>query len=944
MGRTEVGRRMTLKAQDTAAREGSPQTPGGGEAGRPAEGLPKRYDPSSFEAKWQSYWEEQGYFRAPDLPGRGPHWTIVFPPPNVTGILTFGHSLQGTTQDLLCRWQRMKGVPTLFLPGLDHAGVATQMAVRKHLEKQGVNASALSRDALHGHIETWRKEKEVYIRRQLTSHGFSMDWSRYVYTMDPRYCEAVRTAFLTLYRQGRIYRAERMVNWDPKLLTALSDLEVIPKETRGTLWYIRYPSSDPDAAGRGEGLVVATTRPETMFGDVAVAVHPDDERYKPWAGKEVQLPLTDRKVPVVTDPAIDLTFGTGALKVTPSHDRADHDIALRQKPLPSKRDTIDERGRLSGEFVPERFRGLERFAARKAVVSELREKGLLVREEPHVHNVGHSERSEVPIEPRLSTQWFVDTSQMGARALSAVRDGDIHIVPERWVKTYYNFLENLEPWCISRQVVWGHEIPVWYCDACGAYDAYEAPPKRCPKCGGEELHQDPDVLDTWFSSWLWPFATLGWPGRTKDLERYFPVSVLGTGSDIVFFWVARMIMGSLQFLDVPPFPYVYLTGILTDRQGRKLSKHLGNSPDPLELIEQWGADAFRFALLFPIPVEEGGAWDPQRMMEGARNFLTKVWNLTRLLAPSVPAEPGNDRSPPDHRAEGALLDAGAPLMDRWIASRWSRTAEEVDSRLTAFDLTGAAGALHQFLWHEMADWWAESAKDRLAGRDGPKTEASTRRLGLSVLERTLRLLHPFAPHLTEELGHHLSPKGTAMAVARWPARDELPRDPVAEAEVAALQELVRGIRTLRAELRIPPDVQPEAYLRPRSGPALELFRRPADLAVMVQLSRIGSIAPLGPSESPPEGCRALVTASGEIFLRPPKGTAERPPEGLQALRKERELVARLLEKADQRLKDPTFVDRAPPKVRDEVFAKAKELRERLTLLDQHLAGEAPVGP
>ncbi|MDE1821528.1 MAG: valine--tRNA ligase [Euryarchaeota archaeon] len=887
-------------------------------------GLPKRYDPACFEPKWQSFWEEKQLFRAPELDGAGPHWTIVFPPPNVTGVLTFGHSLQGTTEDLLCRWQRMKGLPTLFLPGLDHAGVATQMAVRKDLEKKGVNVGTLSREELHARIEEWRHEKERYIRRQLTAHGLSMDWSRYVYTMEPRYSEAVRTAFLTLYREGLVYRAERMINWDPKLRTALSDLEVIPTETQGKLWYIRYPDTDPAKAAKGEGFVVATTRPETMFGDVAVAVNPKDERHGPWVGRKVLLPLTDRGVPIITDEAIDPTFGTGALKVTPSHDRVDHEIALRHPELPSKRDTIDDRGRLEGEFVPERFRGMERFAARKAIVEELRGQGLLVKEELHVHNVGHSERSEVPIEPRLSTQWFVDTSKMGLRALEAVRKGEVRIIPERWLKTYYNFMENLEPWCISRQVVWGHEIPVWYCDACGAYDAFEVPPKACPKCGSEALHQDPDVLDTWFSSWLWPFATLGWPKRTGDLARYYPVSVLGTGSDIVFFWVARMIMGGLQFLDTPPFPYVYLTGILTDRQGRKLSKHLGNSPDPIEIIQQWGADAFRFALLFPLPVEDGGAWDPQKMMEGSRNFLTKVWNLTRLVEPATSSLA--DSSPP-HLEE-------APLMDRWIASRWSQTAQEVEDRLSRFDLTGAAGVLHQFLWHELADWWAEAAKERLSGRAGKGPQEQAARTGAAVLERTLRLLHPFVPHISEELWTHLPHTGESLAVAAWPSAAELPSDVGAEATVSAWMEIARGLRTLKADAHLSPSARPVAFARPRTAAAAALLQVPEVAAVTCAVAGAASFHFLA-GDAPPEGARALVTPSAEVFLVPPAGAAGSSGES-SALRKERDLVSDLLSKTRARLADATFRGKAPPKVVQEVEAKEKELSERLRLLEEHL--------
>jgi valyl-tRNA synthetase len=888
-------------------------------------GLPKRFDPASFEAKWQAAWEERGLFRAPDLPGPAPHWSIAFPPPNVTGILTFGHSLQGTTQDLLCRWNRMKGVPTLFLPGLDHAGVATQMAVRRDLEKKGVNVTALSREELHAKIEEWRQEKQRYIRRQLTAHGLSMDWSRHVYTMDPSYVRAVRTAFLRLYREGLVYRAERMINWDPKLLTALSDLEVIPTETQGKLWYIRYPSSEPEAAGRQEGFVVATTRPETMFGDVAVAVNPTDDRHRAWVGKRVVIPLTDRAIPIITDEAIDPAFGTGALKVTPSHDIVDHEIALRHPDLPSKRDTLDERAHLTSEFVPDRFRGMERMKARHAIVEELKAQGLLVREEPHVHNVGHSERSEVPIEPRLSVQWFVDVSKMGARALQAVRAEEVRILPPRWIKTYYNFMENLEPWCISRQVVWGHEIPVWYCDACGTYDAYETPPSACPKCGGTKLHQDPDVLDTWFSSWLWPFATLGWPERTKDLDAYYPLSVLVTGSDIVFFWVARMLMGGLEFLDRPPFPYVYLTGILTDRQGRKLSKHLGNSPDPLELIEKWGADAFRFALLFPNPVDEGGAWDPQRMMEGGRNFLTKVWNLARLVLSSLPegtSAPVPPATPP------------RSLFDRWLLSRFSQTVDEVEGTLREFDLTRAVTMIHGFVWHEMADWWAEASKDRLAGKEGEAARQETARVGLFVLERTLRLLHPIVPHMTEELWHALPHQGEALAVARWPAPAEVARDEEAEQAIAILQEMVGGFRVLRAEAHVPQDASPRALLRPVTEGATQVLAVPEMRTTLARLAKVEGPEIVEGQPSGGKGVRPLSLPGAEIFLLLPEGH-EGTQEELHALEKERTLVAGLLTKARARLADPTFRSRAPPAVVAEAEAKERELTDRLARLERH---------
>lgn len=897
--------------------------------------IPPRFTPSTLEPAWQAAWDALGAFKAPAQDKSGPHWTIVLPPPNVTGVLTFGHSLGGTCQDILCRWQRMKGIPTLWLPGVDHAGLATQMAVRKHLESKKVNVSLLSKEEFYREIESWRQEKEAYIRRQLTAHGFSLDWSRYVYTMDPAYKAAVKTAFIHLYREGLIYRAERMVNWDPKALTALSDLEVIPTETAGKLYYIRYPDAEPDRAAKGEGFVVATTRPETLFGDVAVAVHPEDARHRPWVGRSLRLPLTERTIPIITDTAIDMTFGAGALKVTPSHDVADHEIALRHPDLPARREILDARGHLTGEFVPESFRGMERFKARAEVVEALRSQGLLVKEEPYTHNVGYSERSNVPIEPRFSVQWFVNMKEMGAKAHAAVRQGDVRIVPDRWVKTYDNFMENLQDWCISRQVIWGHEIPVWHCDDCHAYDAYESAPKACAKCGSSTLRQDPDVLDTWFSSWLWPFATLGWPATTPDLTAYYPVSVLVTGSDIVFFWVARMIMGGLHFTGRVPFPAVYLTGILTDKQGRKLSKHLGNSPDPLELIQAWGADAFRFALVFPTPVEEGGPWNPQTTMESARNFLTKVWNLARLLQQNLP--------------EGQAAPKGAPsltptssLFDRWLLSRWTATAEAVEGHLTAYDFTRAAGALHGFLWHEMADWYAEAAKEALGGRESPEAQAAAQATALFVLERSLRLLHPFAPHMTEELWKALPHEGTSLTLAHWPRAEEGRRDPEAEARMEVFQEVTRGLRTLRTDTGLPLDARPVGEVVPSTAAAKDLLAGGREREAIQRLARLGSLNVIAQAPGRSEGRAVLVVESAELVLPRPEGSRG-SEEGL-ALRKEREMVADLLAKAQRKLQDPVFRAKAPPAVIEEAETKARELANRLARLQGHLGETPPKAP
>ena len=879
--------------------------------------LPPRYLPKAFEARWQGEWEAHHLFQAPPLGGAAPHYTVLLPPPNVTGTLTLGHSLGDTCMDVLVRRKRMEGIPTLWLPGVDHAGLATQMAVRKSLEKKGINPTTLTRSELASHIEDWKTEKESYIRRQLTSHGLSLDWTRYVYTMDPRYRTAVRTSFLDLYRRGLIYRAERMVNWDPKVRTAISDLEVVPVEVHGKLWYIRYPFSE----GEGPGITVATTRPETLFGDVAVAVHPEDERYRDLVGRMVRLPLTDRNIPIIADTAVDRTFGNGALKITPSHDPADFAIARRHPEITQRRDILDESAHLSGEFVPEDLRGIFWREARDRVVEQLQSRGFLVKEEPHLQHVGHSERSNVPIEPRLSTQWFVDVKEMGRRALEAVEKGDVRIHPEAWTKTYYHFMEHLQDWCISRQIIWGHEIPVWYCDACGAYDAFETAPTACPKCGGTRLHPDPDVLDTWFSSWLWPFATLGWPERTPDLAAYFPAAVLVTGSDIVFFWVARMIMASLTFMDSPPFRDVYLTGILTDREGRKLSKSLGNSPDPLEMIEEWGADAFRFALMFPNPVEQSGWWDYAHHLEGARNFITKLWNMVRLIQGSLTA---------DQKPSGATVPPATDLFDRWALSRLAYAERTVSELLDQYDFTRAASTLYQFLWHELADWYLEAQKDRLKGLQGPVAQQETRAVALFVVDRALHLLHPFIPHVTEELWHAIPHEGDYLAHSRWPASGPTP-DPGAEAEVAVFQEIARGLRTLSREAGWAPADRPPAIVIPTLATSRSILAAEDSRRLIATLSKVGEIQVSEKAGTPHPGMASLVLAPAEVHLaRKAGGSTE-----AVAMEKERKMLEQLLERSLARLDDPTFRARAPPNVRTELEAKVAELRERLERMARH---------
>jgi valyl-tRNA synthetase len=844
----------------------------------------------------------------------------------VTGDLHLGHVLGNTVTDLLVRRSRMSGVPTLWLPGIDHAGLSTQAAVRAHLAKQGVHLEEMTRDQVIVRVEEWKRDHERRILAALRAGGFSLDWSRYRYTMDPAYERATRHVFVTLYKAGLVYRGERFVNWDPMLRTAVSDLEVEHSEEPTQLLYIRYPWAD----GSPGGIVVATVRPETIFGDIAVAVHPDDARHASAVGRQVKVPLTGRDVRVVADPGVDPTFGNGALKLTPRHALLDYEIYGRHPGLPMPPDILDEDGRLSSDWVPVRFRGQDREEARGHVTRALREEGFLDHETSYVHAVGRSERSNAVIEPRLSTQWFVRMAPLAGPAVEAVRSGDVRIHPARWELTFFRWMEKVQDWCISRQVAWGHPIPVYYCAACSQETAAEEPPLACPKCGRTALTPDPDVLDTWFSSWLWPFATLGWPEESPDLAHYFPTNLLETGRDIMFFWVARMMMASYYFLGRPPFQAVFFHGILRDEQGRKLSKHLGNSPDPLELIRERGADALRFALLFPNPVDQDGQFGPATL-DNARNFLTKVWNLVRFAQAYLPD--GTD--PPDHAPS---LTADSPLENRWILARWRRLLEEFEQALVEYDITRAAGLLHSFIWYDLADRYVEVSKEALAGRRGEPLREETRAVLLFTLERTLRLLHPLVPHVTEELWHSIPHRGELLALAHWPHANEAPEDPEALVAMEVVYEAVRTLRSLRAGNRLPPASLPPAWVRPLGEETAQVLQ--AQKALVLQQARVGALDFLEAGAPPPAGSAPSVTAHGEFFLALP---TERSKGERLALERERDKLAALLAKTEERLADTGFRDRAPPEVLKAAEEKARDLTDRVRRIEEHLAAESPSG-
>ena len=889
--------------------------------------MPPRFEPREIEARWQKEWDAQAVARGPDRP-KGPTYSIVLPPPNVTGALTIGHMLGDTVMDILVRHHRMRGDATLWVPGLDHAGLATQVEVRRRLQKQGVRLEELSREEALHEVEVWKQEHENRIREQTRAGGFSVDWSRYRYTMDPGSVRATREVFVRLHTDGLVYRGERMVNWDPKLRTAISDLEVVHAEEEGSLDYLRYPWAD----GSPGGLEVATVRVETIFGDVAVAVHPDDERYRSLVGREVTVPLTDRKVPIITDPAIDPAFGAGALKVTPRHDPVDYEVFLRHPDLRMPPDILDETGRLVGDWVPPEYRGLDRDDARGKVLEALERAGLLLRRQPYRHSVARSERSEAVVEPRLSTQWFVRMRSLATPVVDAVRRGEIRIHPARWERSFFRWMEEIQDWCISRQVLWGHAIPVYRCRTCQRELVTVEPPTACGQCGSADLAPDPDVLDTWFTSWLWPFLALGWPERTADLDHYYPTNVLVTGRDIMFFWVARMMMAGYYFRNARPFSDVYFTGMIRDEQGRRMSKHLGNSPDPLELVRERGADALRFALVFPNPTDEDGPFGPAAL-DGGRNFLTKVWNLVRFSLSFIP--PGT--LPP----EGSpTLSASSALENRWVLSRYRHTVEEVDRALAEFRPTQAATTLYDFLWHDLADRYVEIAKETLLGRRGEPAQREARETLLFVVERSLRLLHPFVPHVTEELWHALPHPDALLAASAWPRADEAPSDPAAEVEMEPVLETVRLLRNLRSEEKVPVTATPKAWVRP-SGPEVARILS-SERSTVERLVRLRSLELLGPGNEVPPGTGRRVAAFGECFLERPVASGATA----EALLKEREKLFALLEKTRARLADPGFRDRAPPEVVREAEAKATELAERVRRIDEHLKedGASSVAP
>ncbi len=895
-----------------------------------AEILPPQYDPSSTEGPLYRWWWEQGFFRADASSEREPY-TIVIPPPNVTAPLHIGHGLNNTVQDVLIRWKRMQGYETLWQPGTDHAGIATQNVVERQLAKEGTTRFDLGREAFVQRVWDFVGCTESTILDQLRGIGASCDWDRTRFTLDEGLSRAVREVFVRLYEKGLIYRGNYLINWCPRCLTALSDEEAEPEETQGKLYHLRYPLAEgapsdglPTLPDGRAYLVVATTRPETMLGDVAVAVHPEDGRYHALVGAEVDLPLTGRRVPVVADSFVDPEFGTGAVKITPAHDPNDFELG-RRAGLPSINVMTPEA--TMSDDVPERFRGLDRFDARRAVVTAFEELDLLEKVEEHTHAVPHCYRCNTIVEPRLSDQWFVKMKPLAEPALAASRYGRVRFHPERFTKIYDHWLENIRDWCISRQLWWGHRIPAWYCQECGEQIVAREDPSACPKCGASALVQDPDVLDTWFSSWLWPFSTLGWPDETPSLEKFYPNDTLATGADIIFFWVARMIMAGIEFTGEVPFRDVYFNGIVRDHLKRKMSKSLGNGIDPQEVVRLYGADAMRYTLIAGAAAGTDQYLNYQNLEEAfgpGRNFANKLWNAGRFALLNL----GDTEVPSLEEVAGSLEHA-----DRWILSRLSRAIGEVTEMLERFRLNDAALAGYSFFWSELADWYLEMAKPRLRGDLGAESRDAARATLAVTLDLTLRLLHPIVPFITETVWQRLPRRldaAPSLMVARWPERMPEREDAQVEAQIAELQELIGAVRNIRSEYGVQPGVKVRLRVVGESPALRELLGAAArTLADLARVEEVGYGRVAGEI-----GASAVLRSGAELFL-PLADVIDLDRERVR-LRTELERIGGMRESTRQRLDNEGFVARAPEAVVQKEREKLDSLVEQAEKLARTL--------
>ncbi|SFQ30271.1 valine--tRNA ligase [Caldicoprobacter faecalis] len=864
--------------------------------------LDKTYDPSQVEDRIYRMWMEKGYFRAEVDWNREP-FCIVIPPPNITGELHMGHALNNTLQDILVRWRRMQGYVTLWLPGTDHASIATEVKIVEKLAEEGLTKNDLGREEFLRRAWQWKEQYGGRITQQLKKLGSSLDWSRERFTMDEGCSRAVVEVFVRLYKKGLIYRGDRIINWCPDCRTALSDAEVEHEEEQGNLWYIRYPIKDSD-----ESIMVATTRPETMLGDTAVAVHPEDERYRHLIGKTAILPIMNREIPIIADEYVEREFGTGAVKITPAHDPNDFEVALRHG-LPWVC-VIDEKGVMNHNAG--KYQGMDRYEARKAIAEELKSLGLLEKTESLKHNVGHCYRCGTVVEPIISKQWFVKMKPLAEPAIKAVKEGKIKFVPERFEKIYFNWMENIKDWCISRQLWWGHRIPAYYCQDCGETMVERSMPERCSRCGSTNLKQDEDVLDTWFSSALWPFSTLGWPDETEDLKYFYPTSVLVTGYDIIFFWVARMIFSGLEHMGEIPFRYVLIHGIVRDSEGRKMSKSLGNGIDPLKVIEKYGADALRLTLVTGNSPGNDMRFYWERV-EANRNFCNKLWNAARFILMNM------QNFGIDKPRKGKL-----ELPDRWIISRYNRVVKEVTDNLEKFELGIAVQKLYDFIWDEFCDWYIELAKPGLYSQD-PELKESKLYTLTYVLASTLKLLHPFMPFITEEIWQHLPNRECdSIMISSWPKVNEEEIDAEAEEQMDAVMDAIRSIRNIRAEMEVPPSRKAKVILVVNDD-WMDIFEN--STAYFERLAWASEVVLKRDKEGIPSNAVSAVTDKAQIFM-PLEDLVDLEKE-MERLLKEKANLEKELARVEGKLSNRNFVEKAPPAVVEEERKKKAKYEDMM---------------
>ena len=885
--------------------------------------LDKSYDPHQVEEKWYQYWVEHSYFRADEKSGQKAY-SIVIPPPNVTGSLHIGHALNNTLQDILIRFKRMQGYNVLWMPGTDHAGIATQNVVERQLMEEGLDRHALGRDKFIERIWRWKGQSGGTIISQLKKLGASCDWSRERFTMDEGLSEAVKEVFVRLYQEGLIYRSHYIINWCPRCQTALSDLEVEHHEVLGKLYHLKYPFKGGDRF-----VVVATTRPETVMGDTAVAANPEDKRYQADMGKKIILPVIGREIPLIADSYVDIEFGTGCLKITPAHDFNDFEIGLRYGLEQVK--VIDETGRMSENAGP--YHGMDRFECREKILEDFEREGVLLKTEDYHHMVGHCYRCKTIVEPNLSLQWFVRTKPLAKEAIEAVRDGRTRIVPEVWEKTYFEWMENIRDWCISRQIWWGHRIPAWYCDACGEIIVSKEEPSSCPKCGSDRLRPETDVLDTWFSSALWPFSTMGWPKETKELKRFYPTSVLVTGFDILFFWVARMMMMGLKFMRDVPFRDVYIHGLVRDERGEKYSKTRGNVVDPLDLIQRYGADTLRFTLA-ALTMPGSDLKLSEARTEGYRHFANKIWNAARFALMNLEGF-GTGKE----RKTYPLRDYSLP--DRWIRSRLNQVIRGVEKSLEDYKFNEASHILYQFIWHEFCDWYLELIKPSLYQDEDLTRKRLTQGTLLEVLEASLKLLHPFMPFITEEIWQQLplEREDGSIMIARFPKPDERFDDDPSTDEMELVIEIVTALRNIRGEMNFPPGEQIDVFLRSKEKDVNERLKR--NQLFIQNLARVKGLVFFEEMEKPAYSAFAVVR-DVEVFVPMDRSRME---EEAKRLQKEILKIEKEIAFVNRKLTNEQFLSKAPTEVVREEKEKASQyqairgkLEENLKKIKEALSG------